>query len=115
MIILKESNKKDKLNEGVSVEQIQKKVLVSINKEAAGYSAMRAQSSSPQKVYLGVCIAYLRAVAQGVNPMQNGNYPFGGKSPKLDDDVQAAYKKYLIPAIQQMSKIYEMDYGDNLW
>jgi hypothetical protein len=119
MIILKE-NKRPKqessiLNEGVSIEQIQKKILMLINKEAETYSAMKAQASSPQKVYLGVCLAHLRAIAKGLSPIQLGNYPSLGKNPKLDDDIRDVYRKLLIPTIQQMDKIYEQSYGDELY
>lgn len=110
MIIVQQEKK---LTEGVDLQAIQKDILKIISGSAIKYSSMKAQASSPQKVFVGVALGALRGVAEWLNPME-GHCPMGG-SPQVQKDAVDVYKKGVLTAIADLEKVYIKNYNDNLW
>ena len=110
MVIIKEN----KLSEGASdIRGIQKRVLEVIVNFAKRDSSMKAQKSSPQKVFIGCTLGALQGAAQALNPMGNA-WPFSVESQRLQNDVVVVYKQ-ILKSIAELEKIYVTDYKDDLW
>jgi hypothetical protein len=107
MIIVQEK----KLSEGVDLQSIQKDILTRIGNTAIKYTSLKAQRSSPQKVFVGVALGALRGVAEWLNPLE-GHCPAGG-NPQVQKDAVDVYKKNILTAIADLEKIYTKDYNDS--